>query len=183
MPAMVGASELECTVLALVWREPKMSAYAIRQHFLRSPSSQWSGSAGAIYPLVKRLERRGWLRSNAMTKGERAGSVYSLTPAGRQVMHEWLAPPLAPELASAVPDPLRTRMYFLGALSPAERRRFLNEAQAHLEGEVRIARAALRKTSRQDDRFAYAAIRGVILTMRARLLWIRTVRGSLTRKP
>ena len=47
-------TELEAAVLGVVWQDGPCTPYAIRQHFLESPAPRWSGSAGAIYPLVRR---------------------------------------------------------------------------------------------------------------------------------
>ena len=50
-------SELEAFVLGLIWQFGPISPYAIRRHMHQSPSTQWSASAGAIYPLVAKLEK------------------------------------------------------------------------------------------------------------------------------
>jgi DNA-binding PadR family transcriptional regulator len=66
-------SEMEGCVLALIWSGGPLMPYAIRQVFRKSPSPQWSGSAGSIYPLVDRLERRALIRSAAAGVAARAG--------------------------------------------------------------------------------------------------------------
>jgi PadR family transcriptional regulator PadR len=44
-------------------------------------------SAGTLYPVLKRMETHGWLRSEAdETAGPRARREYHLTPAGRRVL-------------------------------------------------------------------------------------------------
>ena len=44
-------------------------------------------SAGTLYPVLKRMETRGWLRSQADRRaGPRARREYQLTPAGRRVL-------------------------------------------------------------------------------------------------
>ncbi len=52
-------SELEAVVLGLVWSDGPCTAYAVRRTVQASLSAQWSGSAGAVYPAVARLEQRG----------------------------------------------------------------------------------------------------------------------------
>jgi DNA-binding PadR family transcriptional regulator len=173
--AVVEASELECTVLGIVWRAGEMSAYAVRGVFRKSPSLHWSGSAGAIYPLVARLQKRGWLRARAYRTGRREGRMLALTPAGLKALRTWIGPPVPREAVSVVPDPLRTRMFFVGALTPAERKRFLAEAEKGLEAEVRAAERFAAETAR-DDPSSQAAFDGVIATSRARLSWIRKLR-------
>src|SRR6185436_18926108 len=77
----IAATDLEQTVLGIVWRDGPCTPYHVRSVLLRSPSSHWSGSAGAIYPLVKRLEARGLARSRAVRTGRRAGREVELTDA------------------------------------------------------------------------------------------------------
>jgi len=44
-------------------------------------------SPGTLYPVLKRMERRGWLRSHAdPAGGRRARREYVLTPEGRRVL-------------------------------------------------------------------------------------------------
>ena len=44
-------------------------------------------SPGTLYPVLKRMEARGWLRSRADADGgPRARREYQLTPAGRRVL-------------------------------------------------------------------------------------------------
>ncbi|HSV75218.1 MAG TPA: PadR family transcriptional regulator [Chthonomonadales bacterium] len=65
-------------------------------------------SPGTLYPLLARLEERGWLAcSRDPAGGRRARKEYTLTPAGREALaaivrqvcelHEELVPPSSPE--------------------------------------------------------------------------------------
>jgi len=45
-------------------------------------------SAGTLYPLLHRLEKRGLLRSVAERSGRRRRRVYQITPAGRQSLKD-----------------------------------------------------------------------------------------------
>ena len=81
-----------------------------------SPSSHWSGSAGAVYPVLERLEARGLVRSRRADTGDREGWSCALTPAGRAALQAWLGPPFGPDVLALEADPLRTRAHFLGAL-------------------------------------------------------------------
>src|SRR6476659_7226575 len=55
-------TELEQCVLGVIWRDGPMTAYEIAALFTKSLSPYWSGSAGAIYPVVQRLRKRGLVR-------------------------------------------------------------------------------------------------------------------------
>lgn len=170
---MSRVSELEGAVLGLVWAEGPCTPYAVRRVFQQSPSPHWSGSAGAIYPLVRRLESRGLIRSRAHATGGRASTLYRVTPAGMRALRGWLEPPL-PETAIGVPvDPLRTRLRFLGALAPAKRAAFLAHAEVRLEGHLAAARRDLERRRQKGDRFDCLMARGAILMLRARIAWVR----------
>lgn len=112
-------TELEGTVLGVVRLRQPCTSYRVRREFTESPSPYWSGSAGAIYPLMTRLERAGLLRSTAESTGSRRSREYRLTAAGRAALVRWLGPPVPPEVVGVPPDPLRTRVPFLEALPPA----------------------------------------------------------------
>ncbi len=56
-------TELESTVLGVVWLRGPCTAYVIRQEFLASSSSYWTASTGAIYPVLRRLEGAGMIRA------------------------------------------------------------------------------------------------------------------------
>lgn len=174
-------SELEGAVLGIVAREGPCTAYAVRKRFQASPSPQWSGSAGAIYPLVERLVERGWLRSRAQTSDRRKGRLYSLTPAGRSRLTAWLAPPLGPEVTGVPPDPLRTRLSFLAVLPAAARRAFVEEALAGNRAALQAARADLREARKGPDPWRRLVARGALAALRARKGWLEVVRRSLAR--
>lgn len=134
-------SELEGFVLGLVWERGPCSPYELRTHMQRSPSTQWSGSAGAIYPLIRRLERIGLVRSAAKRTGKRVRREYSITPKGRGALKAWVGPPLASDAVTVAHDPLRSRARFIGALTAAERLAWLSAAREALNEVERLVRA------------------------------------------
>src|SRR5271157_5530180 len=87
-------SDIEACVLALVSEHGPATPYAIRKVFLDSPSPQWSGSAGTIYPLIERLLRRRLIRSKSCLTGKRRGHQISLTTAGSRALRLWLSLPI-----------------------------------------------------------------------------------------
>ena len=121
-------SELECFVLGLVWQLGPSSPYAVRRHMQDSPSTQWSASAGAIYPLMRRLEREKLLQSSARRTGERKGRAYRISPKGRAVLKAWIGPEFSEEVITPTHDPLRSRARFLGLLTPAQQRAWVQAA-------------------------------------------------------
>lgn len=126
-------SELECFVLGLVWQLGPVSAYSVRTHMQKSPSTQWSGSAGAIYPLLRRLQS-GRLVTGVRDKvGRRPRVRYQITAAGLHALKQWIGPPLCGDVVTVSYDPLRTRARFLAILPPARQREWIAAAIATLD--------------------------------------------------
>ncbi|GMU37893.1 MAG: helix-turn-helix transcriptional regulator [Phycisphaerae bacterium] len=170
-----GSSELECFVLGLVWQLGPISAYDVRAHMRRSPSTQWSGSAGAIYPLMSRLHRRHWLAATRESVGRRRRTRYRITAAGRRALRAWIGPPFSPDVMTVSYDPLRSRARFLGALSPRERQRWIQGAEAALHHIEALIRTWHDEHARGSDGFrALLTIHGQLET-RARRAWLRRV--------
>ena len=138
---MKRRSELESFVLGLVWQTGPCSAYEIRRQMRASPSSQWSASAGAIYPLIRRLERAGLVAARERATGKRRRREYRATAAGVRALKAWIGPPLAKEAVTVAHDPLRTRARFLGVLTARERRAWVRGALAALREVEKKVRA------------------------------------------
>jgi DNA-binding PadR family transcriptional regulator len=176
-------SELEGAVLGIIRQAGSCTAYAVRSHFLASPSPQWSGSAGAIYPLMERLERRGLIRSKAQTATRRNGRLYSLTPRGSRLLAEWLAPPLPDWVVGVPPDPLRTRVGFLGILPPAERQAFVAGALAGVEAHMRIVHSDLERRRADRSPWERLTARGALAMLKARRAWLRLAAREIGAAP
>lgn len=178
---MADLTDLELVVLGIIWKRGPCTSYAVCKEFVTSPSSYWSGSAGAIYPLVGRLVQRRLVRGAWGRTGRRRHRTYSLTETGEAALRAWLMPPIAPNAAMITYDPLRTRMYFLAMLRPADQRKFLDDAEARLIGERARVDAECRRYRDAGDAFSHLAMRGAAHVIRARLSWIRDVRRALSR--
>jgi DNA-binding PadR family transcriptional regulator len=164
-------TELEACVLGLVLSEGPCTPYAIFSVLRDSPSPQWSGSAGAIYPVFRRLQSRGLVVFKAQSQGRRSSRVCRATAAGKEALRRWLGPPFPEWIAEVPNDPLRTRVRFLDVLPPARRRAFLAEAMARLAEQVeRLEEDLLARPSLTAAEVAMA--RGAVLLVQARLAWI-----------
>jgi len=171
-------TELEGCVLGLVVSEGPCTPYAVFSVLRDSPSSQWSGSAGAVYPVFRRLEAAGLIASEARGSGGRAARISRATASGKAALRRWLGPPIADWIAEVPSDPLRTRVRFLDALPPARRRAFLTEARSRLTKEVARLEEDL-KARRSRTHAEIAMARGAVLLVRARLAWIKETEGTL----
>jgi DNA-binding PadR family transcriptional regulator len=126
---MTQLTDLEGAALADIATRGTATSYAVAQTFAQSPSEFWSGSAGAVYPLVKRLAERGLLESTAAAAGKRARLDYTITALGRAALEDWLLD--ARRAAGMGFDPLRTRLVHLHLVAPERRKAFLKEVRAN----------------------------------------------------
>ncbi|MFY7746287.1 MAG: PadR family transcriptional regulator [Erythrobacter sp.] len=125
---MSHLTDLEGAALAEVAGRGKATSYVISQAFAQSPSEYWSGSAGAVYPLIKRLAARGLLEPIAAAAGKRQRIDYRITAEGRAALENWL---LDAERAAGMGfDPLRTRLAHLHLVAPEQRKAFLDQVRA-----------------------------------------------------
>ena len=171
-------SEIEGCVLGLLSVDGPATPYAIRKVFLESPNPQWSGSAGTIYPLIERLLRRKLIRSKVCLTGKRRGHRISITPSGSWALEQWLSVPIPEWVAGVPPDPLRTRIRFLGAIGNKLRLQFLQDAfhrtQAHLAA---IEADCARRRTR--GKFEYLIARGALLSMQSRCAFLQELSKAL----
>jgi DNA-binding PadR family transcriptional regulator len=170
-------SELEGCVLGHLWKYGPSTAYSVRREMLDSPSSHWSGSAGAIYPLLERLERLGLVASRTAARGERDARFYALTPLGMRHFQRWLGPPFERDVVSIAVDPLRTRIHFLRALGPRRRVEFFASARAELERHLEELVAPP-----DADGFDRWSLAGARRLTKARITWLRQVERALARR-
>jgi DNA-binding PadR family transcriptional regulator len=121
-------TDLEGAVLAEIAARGTATSYLVARAFAASPSEYWSGSAGAVYPLIKRLAARGLLTAHADADGKRPRQDYRITGQGRTALEDWLLD--AHRAAGMGFDPLRTRLVHLHLVSPAQRKAFLKDVRA-----------------------------------------------------
>jgi DNA-binding PadR family transcriptional regulator len=176
-----GPTELEAAVLGTVARRGPCTAYAVRKAFLDAPSTYWSGSAGAIYPLVARLEERGLLSARERPWGRGTKKLLSLTDAGHRTLRRWLAPPLPVWVAAHTADPVRTRLFYLEALPAAERMPFVDDAEAKTRLYLAHVRGETQRLVAEGDPFELMAARGIEIELEARLAWLAEVRATVGR--
>jgi DNA-binding PadR family transcriptional regulator len=174
-------SEIEGCVLALLHEWGPATPYALRKEFLNSPTPQWSGSAGTIYPLIARLQRRGLVRAKLHPTGARPGRRISLSASGRRAFRSWLSIPVPDWVAGIPPDPLRTRVRFLEALSVRERRAFIVAARRAARRQLRVLEADV-AVQRALGPFHCLMSRGALLAMQARLDFLDESAKSLSLK-
>src|SRR6478735_12241783 len=88
----MAANAITPVVLGLLAMRP-LSGYDIKAVVDRSTRFFWAASYGQIYPELRRLESDGLVEGEDVPNGGRQRRVYSLTPAGREALVEWLRGP------------------------------------------------------------------------------------------
>ncbi len=92
-----------------------MSGYDLKQLSSWSVGHFWRESYGQIYPVLKDMTQAGLIRRKTdKTTGRPERHVYSLTPAGRKELNQWLARPVVDE----VPRSELLLKLFFGGLAP-----------------------------------------------------------------
>jgi len=90
-------TNLELALLGLLDYRP-MSGYDVQGIFATTALAHFSSSPGAIYPTLKRLEKRGLAEATLdRTREARPRRVYSMTTAGQEAFVAWLRQPVTRE--------------------------------------------------------------------------------------
>jgi DNA-binding PadR family transcriptional regulator len=176
---MAELSDMELVILGVVWKRGPCTGYAVAKEFATSPSSHFSGSAGAVYPAVRRLARERYLEGAAGHQGRRRRRTYTITRRGWDALRRWLAPPVPEDAARITYDPIRTRAYFLAALPPKRRVAFLADAERQLRRQLPVIEAECERYREAGDEFSALAMGGGLYVIRARLKWITQMRRRL----
>ena len=103
-------------ILGLLSTGPK-SGYDIKREAETRINHFWKESFGHIYPILKRLYDEGLVnRHTEIQETAPNKQVYSITPAGVEVLHEWLHQPVEPTITR---NELLLKLYF-GEQIPVE---------------------------------------------------------------
>jgi DNA-binding PadR family transcriptional regulator len=177
---MAELSDLENVVLGVVWKFGPLTPYAVRKEFLMSHSSHFSGSAGAIYPLMERLEGKGLISSTTLQRGERTRSLYRITRAGSAALRKWLRLSLPEKSSVTTYNPLRSRFYFLKALSPERRAEFLENAERKVREEIALIKNQCDRYKEKGETYSYLSLRNALLVLSSQLKWIAEVKEEIS---
>lgn len=158
-------TELEGAILSEIEHRGQQTAFQVRRAFQLSPSSEWSGSAGSVYPAVKRLVARGLIDAKA-SGDARATKKLALTPVGRDALHHWAT---APSRAKNVGiDPFRLRSGIWLGLQRQERLRLFETLRKALLADIDALQA---EAARADDVEAPRLLLNIRL-QKDRLRWL-----------
>jgi PadR family transcriptional regulator, regulatory protein AphA len=127
-------------VLAMI-AEGHTTGYAIKAEIERSTRLYWGASVGGIYPELRRLAKAGLVTVRDDPRGGAVRHCYELTPAGREVLHEWLTDTSEPALE--VRDESLLQLRFAGVLEPDEQINVVRRMQALHQERVATLQAML----------------------------------------
>jgi len=95
---MANINTTQYALLGMLSFKP-MSGYDIKKFTDMSISYFWSENYGHIYPVLKKLEKRGLVTKKIVAgKGSPDKKVYSITEEGKSLLKEWLYAPAQKEI-------------------------------------------------------------------------------------
>jgi DNA-binding PadR family transcriptional regulator len=126
-------SELEGAILSEVEHCGQTTAFQVRRAFAESFSLEWKGSAGAVYPAVRRLAQDGFLHASA-AQGGRATRHLSITDPGRQALSAWACD--AARATSSGVDPFRLRAGIWSLLPASDRQALFRDLDERIASNI-----------------------------------------------
>ena len=155
-------TELEGAILSEIHDRHHDTAFQVRRAFAQSLSLEWKGSAGAVYPAVKRLEERGLIAASP-AQGGRAARRLSLTDNGREALAEWAGDA---RLATSIGiDPFRLRAGTWTKLDAKRRKKLF----AALRSEILASLPLFKETLDTTDPIERIRVAQAIEVQQARL--------------
>ena len=180
---MDAPTTLAFALMGLLHQAPA-SGYDLRKFFISSPMKSFSDSPGAIYPALRRLEKRGLIRSQVQDRaGLRRRRLFRLTAAGQAELKHWAALGVTREDVISHMEELTLRFAFmdqvLGRESSAS---FLRSLVSELTAYVPTLRAYLDAMGEDVPLSGKFALESGILQYETTLQWARKSLAVYERK-
>jgi DNA-binding PadR family transcriptional regulator len=158
-------TELEGAILSEIHHRQRTTAFQVRKAFQVSPSLEWSGSAGAVYPAISKMVTAGLVTSEA-TSSKLKTRLLALTEDGKTRLNDWICDP--ERAASVGLDPFRLRAGMWDKIAPAIRRRAFEALRQRIESEIKALVAQLRELDAVEGQ----RIELAMVLQRSRLSWL-----------
>lgn len=123
----------EGTFLALLERVQPSTAYQLAKIYADSPVSSFGTSKGKIYPMLRRLKKRGLVSAKEIRDG-RKSEVLRCTARGRAAVRAWVKDIKPSHLL--IEDPLRTMLQSFDLLTTREQAEWIARVRAGLEAKL-----------------------------------------------
>ncbi len=169
-----ATTTLGYALLGLLHQESR-SGYDLRKVFETTPMAHYSGSPGAIYPALRKLERNSLIHGK-VERGNtlRPRQVFRPTPAGTEAFQTWLTRDIRREDVVWHIDELMLRFAFHSFLKDdSATRSFLNDFLREVEGYLRELRKQLKMMPANTPVQGRLALESGIELYKARSRWAR----------
>ena len=180
MPSLPRRSPLALAVLALLYEGP-MHPYRMQQLIRERGKDQVINvrQRASIYQTIDRLLRDGLIAVRETERDENwpERTVYELTPAGRQLMMQWLREMLAAP-APDFPD-FPAALAFMLLLEPGDAAAQLEARAASLEAELTRLTGSMAASAGHLPRIVLIEDEYRIAMLRAELDWVRALIDEL----
>jgi DNA-binding PadR family transcriptional regulator len=128
-------------LLGLLAIEP-WTTYELAKQVTRSLNFFWPRAESKLYEEPKNLVQHGLAESRVVKRGGRASTVYSITPAGRAALAEWLS---RPGLGSVVEFEQMLQVYLADNGSKEDLLRTIRAIEAEAEARIRFGTSLARE--------------------------------------
>jgi len=160
------------------------TGYALQKIFEDTPMRIYSGSPGAIYPALQRLEENGLVAGATHDVGPvKRARGYRPTTEGTRALRDHVTRPIERRDVESGMDELMLRFVFLGLVADAAATQaFLDDLEAHLESYLDELNAnASQLEEKGAGMHARLALEAGLQTYRAHLRWARAATAALER--
>jgi DNA-binding PadR family transcriptional regulator len=173
---------LDGAILGLLHQAP-CSGYELRKVLSAAPWGSFSDSPGAVYPALRRLERRGWIEEQeSESGGGRGRRVLRLTPRGLAAWKAWLARPVTRDDVVRGMDRLLLRFAFMEETLGRRRAAvFLAEVEREISAYLDELRRFYRAQSARMSLSGRLAFANGVAAYAAQARWARRARQELVR--
>lgn len=170
-------STIELTVLGIASLRGPCTTYVLMKELGLAESSFYRSRAGTTYSVVKRLLDFGLLEhALGLDKPEK---LVQISQEGITALQDWMTPPIMMSDFAHTADLVRTRFYFLGALDPDSRLKFIDHSIERLNALLQRCEELGPLNEEVGDYFGVLANLGAILETRARIQWLKIVRDHV----
>jgi DNA-binding PadR family transcriptional regulator len=91
---MAKSGKSQFAILGMLAILKKSSGYDLKKHMESSTQYFWKETFSSIYPVLEDLENQKLIvKIDTPTKNDRKRNVYTLTPAGQNILENWLIQP------------------------------------------------------------------------------------------
>jgi DNA-binding PadR family transcriptional regulator len=178
-------TEFEQVLLGMIDRAPS-TGYDLKQEFVTTPLGIYQPSSGALYPALRRLERRGLLYAEPADSGQngsRRRFVYHITEQGHAAHAAWVRRPVNPAtITTDLPLHLMRFVMMERILPRADVLTFLADLRDALAACVDELESYTATMTLPGEHVPLALDHG-IATYAASLAWIKRTINVLSREP